>query len=698
MRRSFFGAGVAALLLLVMGTASASERHEPPAAILSFPDDLNMPGDFQRRIADRAVIDAFQANYHRVESDARPTPRKLFAARSSAERFIAVVHSRPDPDANQHRSQIPDSFVPLRSYRAPILGRANEMPPAFALHGELSQKEITAAEYVARRLAHDGLLTTLARVIEILGPDRFTTEVTAGLGTLQSVGIPTDLLACFSGTNGDTINAPINMVAFIAQRIAGGATLESLAPELGRLPFKYALTHQPFRVATESGEDELGMLRVQVGGGYDHGIVAGGSIDVICQLVSALPDVDFLISIPSPHLEPFHQLASQAWRLRRTNHVTLISEPLNVGAWAQDNGKAGHFTAESSPGPGIGSGRQPPATLVPRYACVGEGQSSFQKGESFLMDGLRTAGHAVAQSPMLFQGGNLLAVRDPKSGQRLLLVGEAELYRNMALGLTRSQVLEAFQAEFGVDRCVPVPSASYHLDFDVCLRARGGVLVAFVNDTMSAARTVVGLGLDALEKSGALIASAAQACRADLGSGRDLELVRRLRIVIPRRSPAGAGYPPLLSRQFASGRTDSTTGNFQCFLLALGLLESSLEEAGHLLADSDPEHTAYLQALRRMNAARRAQIEVFASQGWKVISIPSMTDLYRSINYLNGIHHRRGYLMPAFGGFYTPMDDAAMAAFREEFGSEFKITPILSAECQQHHGGVHCAAMAYPKL
>jgi hypothetical protein len=89
---------------------------------------------------------------------------------------------------------------------------------------------------------------------------------------------------------------------------------------------------------------------------------------------------------------------------------------------------------------------------------------------------------------------------------------------------------------------------------------------------------------------------------------------------------------------------------------------------------------------------------VFKSQGWKVVAIPSMSDLYRSINYLNGIHHRNGYVMPVFGGFYAPLDNAATAAFRQALGSEFKITPILSAESQRHHGGVHCTAAAYLKL
>src|SRR5262245_116756 len=107
------------------------------------------------------------------------------------------------------------------------------------------------------------------------------------------------------------------------------------------------------------------------------------------------------------------------------------------------------------------------------------------------MDGLAAAGHSVAHSSLLFQGGNLLAVTDPKAGDRVLLMSEGTLHRNMALGLSREQVIAAFKAEFGVDRCAVLPAVSYHLDFDISVRSRGGEVVVFVNDTMAAARIIL---------------------------------------------------------------------------------------------------------------------------------------------------------------------------------------------------------------
>ena len=90
-------------------------------------------------------------------------------------------------------------------------------------------------------------------------------------------------------------------------------------------------------------------------------------------------------------------------------------------------------------------------TLVPRYASRGEDGAVLVPGETFLVDGLAAAGLRIVRSPLHFQGGDLITAQDPATGQRTLLIGEADVYRNTMLGLTREQVLEAFGIEFGVD-------------------------------------------------------------------------------------------------------------------------------------------------------------------------------------------------------------------------------------------------------
>jgi hypothetical protein len=135
--------------------------------------------------------------------------------------------------------------------------------------------------------------------------------------------------------------------------------------------------------------------------------------------------------------------------------------------------------------------------------------------------------------------------------------------------------------------------------------------------------------------------------------------------------------------------------NAQCFLLALDLLEASLT-AGRPPGAAG-ERAEYLGALGRLEAARRQQEGELARLGWRMVRVPSMPDLFRSINYLNGIHHREGYLLPVFKGFYAPLDQAATASFRQAMGPQARITPIHTAGCQRDHGGVHCVAAAYPR-
>jgi len=475
----------------------------------------------------------------------------------------------------------------------------------------------------------------------------------------------------------------------VARKLVADAAPGPLKAELGRMPFQFVRASEGYRVADESGADALGLLRIQAGGGYRNGIVAGGSIDVINQVVHALPHVDFLISIPDEFLDSFVSLARRSWRLRRAGQATVIGEPLSIAAWAQDNGKAGLIRDPKSNVERV-------ATLTPRFASVGEGVSNFEPGESFLMDGLAAAGHAVAHSSLLFQGGNLLTLTDPKTGERVLLMSEGTLHRNVALGLSRDQVLAAFRSEFGVDRCAVLPAVSYHLDFDIGVRSRGGEVVVFVNDTMAAARIILSLGIDALERHGVIATNAAAAARASLVGQRDEELLRTLKGAI-RQPSAGAGaLPASLSKAFIADRTDSGIGNLQTFLLAMDLLEGSMD--ARAASAVDEERREYINALRRLESGNRDLARELRKLGWRVVAIPSMMDLYRGINYLNGIQHRDGCIMPAFGGFYTPLDQVALTAFREILGPKLTITSVRSAECQRQHGGVHCTVAAYPKL
>ena len=82
----------------------------------------------------------------------------------------------------------------------------------------------------------------------------------------------------------------------------------------------------------------------------------------------------------------------------------------------------------------------------------------------------------------------------------MLLFGEAEIHRNHALGLSREQVLAAYRAEFGADRCIVLPTISFHIDYEVSIREIDGKLVAFVNDPLAAAKIIAKKSIDMLSR------------------------------------------------------------------------------------------------------------------------------------------------------------------------------------------------------
>jgi hypothetical protein len=52
--------------------------------------------------------------------------------------------------------------------------------------------------------------------------------------------------------------------------------------------------------------------------------------------------------------------------------------------------------------------------------------------------------------------------------------------------------------------------------------------------------------------------------------------------------------------------------------------------------------------------------------------------------------------MPASGGFFAELDEAAAEVFRRELGPSVEVIPILCGESQRRVGAIHCAVAAYP--
>lgn len=661
---------------------------------------LALPDDFVRRIVDRVIRVSYQEQYHMVvrdpgtESPDIETPDRDAATQppippNDAHRpNITVRRFDAGEEADRYRRSMLASRPFLRGFTAPILTHRGERLRPDEFGADASAALRRATRFVARRLAFDGLRTTLMNAIEIIGPQRIPDDAVRAADLLRSTGLPVDLLKHFIVAP-QPPDVPLAVLRFVTDRLSRGAKIETIKAQLDALPFRWSKTAAGFRVATESGEHDIGAVRLQLArGAYWKGVGTGANVDVARQLIERFPQASISVTIEENHVKPFLALA-RGWSQADPSRLSVFASPLPVSQWAQDNGKAGVLEPPQA-------ATRTTATLVPRFASRRDDGSLFVPNESFLMDAMADAGHTVIQSPLLFQGGNLMAVRVPASGERILLIGEAEIHRNVALGLTPDQVAEAFRVEFGVDRVAVLPAVSFHIDFEVTVRARGDRLIACVNDSRSAVRIILACGLDALQRRGVLDAGGRRSAGRLLREDKAIEFVNLVGGIVRQQVTPSGHYPLSLARAFQVGPSDSGVGNLQRFLLAIDLL------AGWNIRPeqwpTERHARAYVNAIQRRESDRAELYRQLVSLGFEVVGVPSLAEGERGVNYLNGIQDRSRYLMPAYGGLFGPLDTVAAAALGRAFGPGVEIVPILSGESQRRGGAVHCATCVYPKL
>jgi hypothetical protein len=596
------------------------------------------------------------------------------------------------PETSAWRAALAEGRPALRGFRAPILDHRTETV-AVDLPSDPAVRSV--AILVSRDLASRGLLATTAEALAALRETR--SEV--GIADLLEVGIPADLLDAFRAPGGEPTDAE-SIVTRISARLASGLSSASIQEELSVYEFAYRPSLEGFGVATESGEHAVQTLRAQVSSdGYFSGVGDGGSVDLLRQLFEAFPSARVVVSLEEKHVAGVIEI-TKSWSTSSSDReagagggadsrrITWVVEPLPVAQWAQDSGKPGFVRS------GAG-GHDEVWTLVPRYASRGEAGALFVPGETFLADGLATAGLRVAQSALLFQGGDLLAAFDPRTGRRILFVGEANIWRNRSLGLTRDQAIEAFRVEFGVDRCLVLPAVSFHLDQELTLRQRAGRLVAFVPDTATATKVILQCGVAAMEKAGVLASNTAGEARRDLEEGRAQDFLQRLFPALGAQGVGHGQYPESFAEAFSTGPADSGIGNLQRFLLAIDLSVSWALPFEKL--PLDPHSLAYLRSMRRRDDDRREVVELLRDEGFEVVEVPSLPEQDRGIDYLNGLHEPFRYIMPAWGGLYAPLDEAAEAALMGGFGSGIGIRRVFTGESQRRGGAVHCSISALPR-
>lgn len=653
--------------------------------------DLGWPSDYLSRLSGRVLRASYEENFRQIVVDPnapevkRERVAQARAATPAPEGAVVVIRNELDAARRALRDGLPDGVPAARGFRGPVLETSAGVWPFEQPEGPMEE----ASEAAMSRLATEGLLAATAAAMESLHGEGALPQGEMLEDALRRIGLPTDLYGCFTlavEEGGRAIDGA-GIPAWMAQRVRAGEGGESLRAALRGASFAWSPTIPGYAAASESGEETFGAMRLQLTRGDDWLAPGdGGSIDVLRQLAAALPDVDFTVSIEPEFVETFVDLARQ-WPLERERRIVAVVEELEkITQWAHDNAKAGFVTGETGDGPrGVG-----PASLAPRYASLGEFGTRFMQGDTFLLDGLRLAGRRVEQSRLLFQGGDLMTVSEPSSGERVLLIGEAQVLRNVALGLSREQALEAFRVEFGVDRCEVLPAVSFHIDYEVSVRAVEGRLVAFMNHSEPACRLIIEEGLRVMAGAEVMDPEQLDETVAMTRKGEWFDLLGLIGGV-----RTFSHFPERFAEFFSKGPGDMGAGNLQRFLLALDMVAANTPK--HPQYTSTPEEDAYLAALRSRDEERVRLGEALERLGMTVVPVPSLSDGERSVNYLNGLHDRTRYLMPAWGGLYASLDRAAAEAFRAALGEGVTVIPVLTSESQRRNGAVRCSVEVHPR-
>ncbi len=651
---------------------------------LATAESLNMPEEFLRRVASRIIRQSFAQSFRRVE----PTPEpKGFGAGSATEQSSIVQSRRREITADRLAMWrgFPVQPPEVRSFRAPVNTPVEELIPLRVDDAKYTDAERTAAEHIAKRLAFDGLMPTLVRALALLTPDQWQSPTPVQMRRLSAMGLPTDLLQGVALPGNETPSTT-DIVAWAAAKLKSGISAEDAAREAAALEYRFRATQQGFVAASETGEYGVDLVRAHIN--TDRmigGVGGGGAMDLLRQVFPLLPQAKFIVHVRQEHAEMFAALVG-SWAIGDPSRVLLSVENMPIAQWAQDNGKPGFIQRE-----GVARER---ATIMPRYTGRGEAPLSFMAGESQAMESLSELGERVIQSRLIFEGGNLIPVRDPASGKRFLFVGEAEIARNAALGLSREQVLGAFAAEFGADRVVVLPAASFHIDFEVTFRAHDGKLLAFVNDSRAALRHILTAAGDAFEKSGTITPEDADKLRTVISDLRfDIAVSALSQVVSSGLTPGNAVSADLIRRLSPSDDTWAAD-SMRRLLLALDMVSASYDDAH--ATDQDARGRAYFAALVEQERDRFAIRQRMIELGFTVVMVPSLSADGLSLNYLNGVHAPGVYLMPAYGGVFARLDSAARETIQTAIGTGATVYPVFSAETMHREGAVHCAISLYP--
>lgn len=708
---------------LAVGIAGAPAQSPPPpvepnelAAVRTAPNGLvtvaalDLPEPFLRHVLQWELRGAWRDANHRVQTpptstaipspaSAPPTQGPAAAAASATPTILTQQSLGLDQVTLDTWLSIPFEVPELRGFRAPM-GHMADDPWPFALlqrdkNDAQAQRYRKAAMFVAEHLAYDGLIRTVVRLMSEMEPPAPWTDSEGNLkmNRLRAVGVPVDLLAMFT-----IEGAPADQ--FLAKWAVSGSPRDIADSLATSARFNFEPTCAGFRVLAEDGSQPVGLLRMQLPTNRFREKLGDGSVlDVFRQLALSKPSMPMVVTI---HADAVSDLVREmnSWNVPSPERIVIVSQPANVTQWAQDNAKAGTIQSPD--------GAIKPALLAPRYASRTELRTVCVPSDALATDVLGRSMMNVQASPLLFQGGNLMAIHDPRTGKNILLIGEAEVHRNRALGLSEQQVLDAFAIEFGVDHCVIIPAASFHIDLDMTIRRCGNEMVACVIDEVSAARLMLVDGVRALGRAGVLpaaqvepiikaiaepgpnagpaLASVANAISKYRGNDGEYAAAFASAFVAPG-APGSPGSDPGADPGAPMLRADAA----RRFLLAMDLVMAhSVSDDQMASLGRTPIQRQYFESLRVQSATRDRLAAKLSQLGMRVHRIPGLSDYEVSINPVNGLHLGDRYLMPAFGGVFESVDRAAIEQFQRAFGPAVRIEPIRTAAVQSTDGGLHC--------
>lgn len=648
---------------------------------------LDLPQAFVERVADRSMRSHFRRQYRQVEpatpflhpievvQDGKP---REFDAPFKLSGSVMITSVEIPPELLEPwmptRSDVPE----LRGFRAPFVESGQGNKYMIAPLREDGPKTRAAALYVAEHLAKDGLVRTTLDVLPMDGViDEGVTVVDNE--SLAYLGIPVDLLAMFRVDGKPMLDA-------INAWWKAGAKKEDVAALAARAVFAFTPSRAGFEVMAEDGTRKVSTLRTQLPAARYLAKAGDGSpLDVVRQLAMNLSH-DIVVSINKSQADELLAEANM-WDSRAS--ITIVPTVGSLTQWAQDNAKPGETVNTD--------GTRAAMTLLPRFACINEQMSKCVLGDTFLFETLRTQVGGLVPSPLLFQGGNVMCVTLPADGRRLLLVGEAEVQRNRALGLSEGDVLDAFRLEFGVDEVVVIPAESFHLDMEFTIRKVDDDLIVVMGDDLAAARIILAEALRCFVKAELLHESAAQPAIDELASGAQREALTLFgRTVAPTIQANGAVGKTIVDALRATNM-DEPEANARRVLYAMDLLAAyEARSNGQSLSATFEFERMYRESLLRRLDEREALARTLAELGMTVKKIPNLGDEELGVNYLNALHLPDSTLVPVMGGFFAPLDDAALASLHGAFGTGVKLTPIVTTQLQSNYGGVHCMVSAYP--